>query len=152
MLIWFSRLSRSRSERGVRMFESVRARLPRRPHIRAALSIQSSKRANNVSLPPLHQRSRFLTVRSVVNPSWIRTPLIEKLTSNPDFKDPVLEAEDVSSAIVKQVLSGRSAQLILPKAYSGISTIRAWPAWMQVRFRNRLADGLNDGAFGSLLD
>lgn len=86
----------------------------------------------------------------VVNPGWIRTPLIEKLTSNPKFKDPVLEAEDVSSAIVAQVLRGRSGQLILPEALNGASTIRAWPAWLQIALRNKLAGSLKDQSFNGL--
>lgn len=76
---------------------------------------------------------------TVVNPGWIRTPLLEPLLASPDFKDPVLEMDEVTSKIVKQVLSGRSGQLILPAELSMASTIRSWPAWAQYAIRNRIA-------------
>ncbi|KAI9051061.1 hypothetical protein LZ554_005169 [Drepanopeziza brunnea f. sp. 'monogermtubi'] len=87
---------------------------------------------------------------TVVNPAWIRTPLIEKLTSNRDFKDPVLEAETVSSKIVAQVLKGRSGQLILPEILTPATTIRGWPAWLQISLRNRLADSMKSDSFTGL--
>jgi len=74
-----------------------------------------------------------------VNPGWIRTPLLEPLLTSPTFKDPVLEMDEVTREVVKQVLSGRSGQLILPEELSMVSTIRAWPAWLQYRVRNRIA-------------
>ncbi|TVY46354.1 Dehydrogenase [Lachnellula occidentalis] len=67
----------------------------------------------------------------IVHPSWIRTPLIEPLTSHPDFKDGVLEPEEVSGAIVKQVLSGKSAQMILPGHLARLRGVRGWPTWLQ---------------------
>jgi len=66
-----------------------------------------------------------------VHPLWIRTPLIEPLTSHPDFKDPVLEPEEVTGAIVKQVLSGKSAQIILPENLGRLRGVRGWPTWLQ---------------------
>lgn len=74
-----------------------------------------------------------------MNPIWVRTPLIEPLLQKPDFNDPILEAEGVSNAIVKQVVSGRGGQLILPKQLNFLSTIRAWPSWLQTSARNRIA-------------
>lgn len=68
---------------------------------------------------------------TIVHPLWIRTPLIEQLTSHPDFKDPVLEPEEVTGAIVKQVLAGKSAQLILPKHLNIVRGIRGWPTFLQ---------------------
>ncbi|KAK0117713.1 hypothetical protein ONS95_012042 [Cadophora gregata] len=96
----------------------------------------------------LRSRYNAPNVRTtVVNPAWIRTPLIEKLTSNPKFSDPVLEAEDVSSAIVAQVVSGRSGQLVLPRSMNAATTIRGWPSWLQILVRNILADRLMDEDF-----
>jgi len=87
---------------------------------------------------------------TVVNPAWIRTPLIEKLTSDPRFSDPVLEAEDVSSVIVAQVVNGRGGQLVLPRTMNVATTIRAWPAWLQILFRNILADRMEAEDFKGL--
>ncbi|KAF8867145.1 NAD(P)-binding protein [Acephala macrosclerotiorum] len=88
----------------------------------------------------LKSRYKAPNVRTtVVNPIWIRTPMIEPLVAKPDFKDPVLEPEDVTAAIVNQVVSGRSGQLILPKEVNFLSTLRAWPSWLQTTVRNNVA-------------
>ncbi len=79
------------------------------------------------------------TSYSVVNPSWVRTPLVAGLVAHPGFKYGVLEAEVVSEAVVKQVLCGRGGQIILPENMNFITTIRGWPAWMQVGLRNSIA-------------
>lgn len=105
----------------------------------------------------LHQelRARYNApdVRTtVVNPTWIRTPLIRELTAHPKFKDPVLEPEEVTTAIVEQVLSGRGGQLVLPARMSFLSGIRGWPLWMSDGLRNKASDvaksleGLDFGA------
>jgi len=75
----------------------------------------------------------------VVNPTWIRTPLIEPLTSHPKFNDTILEPEDVSTAVVNQVLSGRGGQLILPARMSFLSGIRGWPTWLSTGLRNKVS-------------
>ncbi len=75
----------------------------------------------------------------MVNPTWVRTPLIEALTADPGFTDKVLEPEVVSSAIVNQVLSGRGGQLILPEDLNLLAGIRAWPSWLQISVRNKLS-------------
>jgi all-trans-retinol dehydrogenase (NAD+) len=74
-----------------------------------------------------------------VHPSWVRTPLAETLINHPDFHDSVLEPEYVAAEIVKQVLSGRSGQLILPKSLNMLSTLRGWPSWMQESLRDKIA-------------
>jgi all-trans-retinol dehydrogenase (NAD+) len=78
----------------------------------------------------------------VVHPTWIRTPLIEGLTSNPKFKDPVLEPEDVALPIVNQVLRGRSGQLVFPENLKRVTGIRGWPSWLQNLARDKVASGL----------
>ena len=75
----------------------------------------------------------------MVNPTWVRTPLIEALTSHPGFTDRVLEPEEVSSAVVNQVISGRGGQLILPEEINFLSTIRGWPSWLQISLRNKIS-------------
>ncbi|KAJ8061269.1 hypothetical protein OCU04_010334 [Sclerotinia nivalis] len=79
---------------------------------------------------------------TVVNPSWVRTPLIEKLIAQPTFKDSILEPETVTTAIVNQVLSGSSGHIVLPNHMNIFSTIRAWPWWLQTSFRNMVAPAL----------
>jgi all-trans-retinol dehydrogenase (NAD+) len=65
------------------------------------------------------------------------------LLEKPGFSDPVLEAQEVSDAIVMQVVSGRGGQLILPKEVNFLSTLRAWPSWLQTTIRNNIAPLLN---------
>lgn len=50
----------------------------------------------------------------------------------------MLEPEDVSSAIVKAILSGHSNHIVLPNAYTPVAGIRAWPGWLQESLRNNL--------------
>lgn len=56
-----------------------------------------------------------------MHPTWVRTPLIDGLLAH-NFKGFVLEGEEVADAVVKQVLKGESAQLILPPRYTA-----CWP-------------------------
>ena len=65
--------------------------------------------------------------------------MIRPLTSNPNFKDKVIEPEVVSSAIVKQIIAGSSGQIILPQEYRSVSMLRAWPSWFQEYVRNKIA-------------
>ncbi|KAF7896052.1 hypothetical protein EAF00_006067 [Botryotinia globosa] len=82
---------------------------------------------------------------TVVNPGWVQTPLVADLISQASFKDPYLQPETISNAVVDQVLAGRSGQIILPKYMSIISTIRGWPWWLQTPVRNMIAHDLNVG-------
>lgn len=79
---------------------------------------------------------------SVVHPGWIRTPLIEPLTSQPGFTDRIMEPEDVARDIVNQVLSGKSAQMIMPPQASFLTAIRGWPSWLQLAIRNKIGHEL----------
>ena len=81
-------------------------------------------------------------LHSIVHPSWVNTPLLGSAVDNTAFKEYVMEAQPVASAIVKQVVSGKSAQLILPPEINILTTLRAWPSWMQERIRNKIAPQL----------
>jgi hypothetical protein len=83
-----------------------------------------------------------LTAIRIVHPTWTRTPFIEPFTSNPNFKDKVLEPQYVATAVVNQVLSGRSAQLILPPQATFLSGVRGWPSWFQENLRNKIGHTL----------
>ncbi|RDW66382.1 putative estradiol 17-beta-dehydrogenase 11 [Coleophoma cylindrospora] len=85
----------------------------------------------------LRARYKAPNVRTtLITPSWIRTPMIAPLLAEPSFRDPVLEPEVVSNAIVDQVLSGNSGHIILPKSMNILSCIRGWPSWIQESIRN----------------
>ncbi|RAL01461.1 SDR family oxidoreductase [Aspergillus ibericus CBS 121593] len=73
---------------------------------------------------------------SVVHPFWVRTPMIQQLTdAGNEFKQPVLTVERVGNAIAKQIVSGKSGQVILPEKYWVASLVRAFPTWLQERVR-----------------
>ena len=65
---------------------------------------------------------------------WTRTRLVAPLLASKQWKaapQVLLEPEDVAGAVVAQLLKGESAQLILPRHLNFVSTIRAWPHWLQ---------------------
>ena len=57
------------------------------------------------------------------------------------FRGPVLTPEMISAAVVKQILTQSSGQVIIPNHFSGISLIRAFPSWFQEFARGK---GSND--------
>lgn len=69
-----------------------------------------------------------LTAGLIASPSWKKTPQV------------LLEAEDVAAAVVRQVVRGESAQLILPPRMGFVTTLRAWPHWLQVYARGLSRD------------
>ena len=74
---------------------------------------------------------------SVIHPTWIRTPLIDELLRKPGFNDIVLEPETVAETVVKQVLRGESAQIVLPGRLSWfVTSLRGFPSWLQEGLRN----------------
>ncbi|CCU81477.1 short chain dehydrogenase/reductase/methylenetetrahydrofolate reductase/MET12 [Blumeria hordei DH14] len=73
---------------------------------------------------------------TVVNPSWIRTPLIERLINSKQWRTPVMEPEYVVNIIVDQVMAGKGGQIVLPPKLNYGTTIRGWPLWMQTGLRN----------------
>lgn len=59
-------------------------------------------------------------------------------------KVPLIPAEVVGDAIIKQVLSGSSGQIYVPPPMSYASGIRGWPHWMQENIRDRVATTMGD--------
>jgi hypothetical protein len=60
----------------------------------------------------------------------------------PTFNEFVLEPETVAEAIVKQVLSGYGAQLIITGRYTPVTLLRGTPSWLQEGMRNSVQDVL----------
>ncbi|KAE8385265.1 hypothetical protein BDV23DRAFT_190952 [Aspergillus alliaceus] len=80
---------------------------------------------------------------SVIHPLWVKTPMIQPLTDVGDhFKQPVLTPELVSAAVIKQILTQSSGQVILPNYLSPISLVRALPSWLQEAARGRASRDL----------
>lgn len=76
---------------------------------------------------------------TVVHPNFVRTPLIEGWADHLENSGVrMLTGEDVAEPIVKQILSRRAAQIIIPRSTAAISGIRGWPTWMQELIRDTL--------------
>ncbi|RJE25267.1 short-chain dehydrogenase reductase 2 [Aspergillus sclerotialis] len=75
---------------------------------------------------------------SVIHPTWIRTPLIDAiLQAGKEWKQPILEPEQVSSAVVNQIVSGNGGQVLVPGSSGVVSMVRGFPQWLQERIRNK---------------
>ncbi|KAI1359096.1 hypothetical protein F5Y08DRAFT_91847 [Xylaria arbuscula] len=76
---------------------------------------------------------------TVVHPNFVRTPLIEGWADHLENSGVrMLTSEDVAEPIVKQILSRRAAQIIIPRSTTMISAIRGWPTWIQELIRDTL--------------
>ncbi|KAJ5207752.1 hypothetical protein N7449_002131 [Penicillium cf. viridicatum] len=73
---------------------------------------------------------------SIIHPTYIRTPLIDKVHREGKFKALLLEPEAVVDAILSHVLSGNSGQIMLPGRYAMAAAVRGWPSWLQESVRN----------------
>lgn len=87
----------------------------------------------------LTTRYRARKVRTVVvNQGYTRTPLFDGYSNGAPFLMPALEPETVAEAIVRQVLSGKSGQIIRPAFANSLTVLASMPHWYQYGLR---ADG-----------
>lgn len=69
---------------------------------------------------------------SVIHPSWVRTPMIDTiLKAGKHWAQPVMGPEEVSSAVIKQLVSGNGGQVVLPNSLGLASLVRGLPNWLQ---------------------
>lgn len=73
---------------------------------------------------------------SVIHPNWIKTPLTTVFNNMDHAFGRQLEPERVANAIVKQILSGNSGQVMIPSELGVAALIRTLPNWMQERVRD----------------
>ncbi|KAM0332489.1 hypothetical protein ACHAQA_002771 [Verticillium albo-atrum] len=84
----------------------------------------------------LTTRYKAPRVRTVlVNQGHTKTALFTGYNQDTPFLMPTLEPETVAEAIVRQVLTGKSGQVIVPGAGASLAGLRAYPHWWQVRLR-----------------
>lgn len=76
-----------------------------------------------------YQAPRVRTV--VVNQGYTRTPLFQGYKNSTTFLMPTLEPETVAEKIVRQVLTGKSGQVICPAMATGLTGFAAMPHWYQ---------------------
>lgn len=78
---------------------------------------------------------------SVIHPLWVRTPMIEIMTqAGSHWKEPVLEPHEISSAVIGQIVSGNSGQVVVPGSYGLSPLLRAYPSWIQEWIRNGVSE------------
>lgn len=76
-------------------------------------------------------------VRTVlINQSYTKTALFQGFHNDSTFLMPTLEVESVAEGIVRQVLSGKSGQLVMPGFGVTLTGFRGFPHWYQIRTRN----------------
>jgi len=74
---------------------------------------------------------------SVICPGYARTPLVRALEDSlKKHRSPIMSADTVANAIVKQILSGRSGQIIVPALAQPVAGLRGWPTWLGENFRD----------------
>ena len=76
----------------------------------------------------------------VINQGYTKTALFTGYHNDSPFLVPTLEPETVAEAIVRQVLTGKSGQVIVPKFGSTLSALAAMPHWYLVRLRSKGAN------------
>ncbi|KAL5335028.1 NAD(P)-binding protein [Aspergillus crustosus] len=79
-------------------------------------------------------------VRTVLlTQGFAKTALIENLTPEDTFLQPLLHPQTVAESLVNQVLTGRSGHVLVPGATGWLAkTLRGWPLWWQHSLRLRL--------------
>ncbi|KAH6610473.1 hypothetical protein Trco_000493 [Trichoderma cornu-damae] len=86
----------------------------------------------------LKTRYKAPKVRTVVvHPGATKTPLLAGFSQGAAFILPPQAPESVAEAVVKQILSGRSGQVIMPEAGGMLPALRAYPDWHSFRIRSR---------------
>ncbi|KAL4884478.1 hypothetical protein BJY04DRAFT_215444 [Aspergillus karnatakaensis] len=69
---------------------------------------------------------------SIIHPLWVQTPMIKAMVQKGSlFKQPVLTVEEVSRAVVQQIVRGNGGQLCLPGSYGMGAMVRGLPGWIQ---------------------
>jgi len=90
----------------------------------------------SVELATLYKAPKVRTV--LMCQSYTHTPLFAGFHPGDGFMSYALQPETVAEEVVKAVLSGRSAHILLPRNQSTMKAFRAWPIWAQMSVRNSL--------------
>lgn len=71
----------------------------------------------------------------VVNQGYTKTPLFTGYHNDSPFLVPALQPETVAEAIVTQILTGKSGQIILPGFGAVLTFLKGMPHWYQIGLR-----------------
>ncbi|KAK5936687.1 hypothetical protein PMZ80_011058 [Knufia obscura] len=83
---------------------------------------------------------------SIVHPGWVRTPMLDLLIGTEKFREATIEPEDVARAVVKQLLSGNSGQVVIPGWMGLLTGYRGWPHWGQEVANMMLSRGTREAS------
>lgn len=72
----------------------------------------------------------------IVHPGHVKTALFQGFNMGSKFMWPSLEVDTIAEGIVKQVLTGRSGNVIMPETFAIAPAIRLLPDWLA--YRNRI--------------
>ncbi|KAL4942259.1 hypothetical protein BDV06DRAFT_222351 [Aspergillus oleicola] len=79
---------------------------------------------------------------SIIHPLYVATPMTSVLIENKSqFRRPFMTAERVSAAVVKQIVSGNSGQVVVPESHGGVVLLRGLPGWLQEVVRDWASRG-----------
>ncbi|KAL6867859.1 hypothetical protein J3F83DRAFT_75408 [Trichoderma novae-zelandiae] len=85
----------------------------------------------------LKSRYKAPRVRTViVHPGATMPPLSADVGQGSSFLMPLQAPESIAEAVVRQILSGRSGQVIMPEAGGMLPALRAYPDWHSFRARS----------------
>lgn len=74
---------------------------------------------------------------SIVHPIYVNTTLITSYRDSlSTAKATLIEPETVADAVVAQILSRKSGQIILPASMTPAAGARGWPVWLQEILRD----------------
>jgi hypothetical protein len=73
----------------------------------------------------------------LVNQGFTKTALFDGYKNDSRFIAPTLHPETVAEAVVRQVLSGESGQVVVPGMGNILGQIHGWPIWLQTGIRNK---------------
>lgn len=107
-------------------------------------SMPANSTGLNAELNHCYPNGRNIRTTSV-HPTWANTPLLARVKDSLDkVKVEIIPPEDVVDVVVKQILSGKGAQLFIPPNQARQSNIRGWPNWLQELGRGAGAKTLKD--------
>ena len=77
---------------------------------------------------------------TVVHPNFVQTPLVADFQNHiEDGGLKLITGDHVAKDLTDQVFARRGAQVVVPSKDSRISSMRAWPMWLQVLIRDFVA-------------
>ncbi|KIX02549.1 uncharacterized protein Z518_08490 [Rhinocladiella mackenziei CBS 650.93] len=80
---------------------------------------------------------------SIIHPLWVRTQMIDDLVkAGKHFRQRILSPDDVSRAVLKQIITQSSGQIIIPSSHQPATMLRAFPQWLQEYLRNKNSQDL----------